>query len=227
MVLPNLPEDWWPPSLRLAQLRRHCRKISKRLQSTRLAPRALSRSDASSSAVVPAREIWAPGDGSTSLANHLAAARLTSSRRGSRIARPGNEPIGTHQQRTQSEAILGVASHVPDPVAPKAIQRLERRRPAEVEQQALPISEQGAGPRSVLQLEVRAAAALERVLVAEVVAEGHSPYPFGEVGRAVARVDQVAEDGLERAGLGSGRIDATWALVQSRMRAPTGCRSLV
>lgn len=33
MVLANLPEDRWPPSLRLAQLRRYCRKISKQLQS--------------------------------------------------------------------------------------------------------------------------------------------------------------------------------------------------
>ena len=144
---------------------------------------------------------------------------------GSRIARPCNEPIRTHEQRAQSKAILGVAGHVPDMVAPKAIKRLERRLPAEVQQQTVSISEQCAEPRSVLQLEVRAAAAHERVLFAEVVAEGHTPDTFSEVGRAVARIDQVADDGSSAREFG--RISATWARVQSRMRAPTGCRSVV
>ena len=65
---------------------------------------------------------------------------------GSRIARPCNEPIRTHEQRAQSKAILGVASHVPDMVAPKAIKRLKRRRPAEVQQQTVSISKQCADP---------------------------------------------------------------------------------
>src|SRR4051812_38932201 len=37
--------------------------------------------------------------------------------------------------------------------------------------------------------------------IAEVVAEGHTPETFSEVGRAVARIEQVAEDGFERAGM--------------------------
>ena len=126
-------------------------------------------------------------------------------RTGSRIARPCNEPIRAHEQRAQSEAILGVASHVPDMVAPKAVERLEQRLPAEVQKQAVSISEQHAEPRSVLQLEVRAAATHERVLVAEVVAEGYTPDTFGEVGRAVACIDQVADDGCERVGTSTGR----------------------
>ena len=66
---------------------------------------------------------------------------------GSRIARPCDEPIRTHEQQLcQSKAILGVASHVPDMVAPKAIKRLKRRRPAEVQQQTVSISKQCADP---------------------------------------------------------------------------------
>jgi hypothetical protein len=60
---------------------------------------------------------------------------------GSRIASPCNEPIRTHEQGAQSKAILGVASHIPDMVAPKAIKRLERRLTAEIQQQAVSISE--------------------------------------------------------------------------------------
>jgi hypothetical protein len=39
------------------------------------------------------------------------------------------------------------------------------------------------------------------------VAEGHTPDTFSEVGRAVARSDQVADDGLERAGARSHQRD--------------------
>jgi hypothetical protein len=42
---------------------------------------------------------------------------------GSRIARPCNESIRTHEQRAEAQALLGVARHVLDMVAPKAIKR--------------------------------------------------------------------------------------------------------
>jgi hypothetical protein len=66
-----------------------------------------------------------------------------------------------------------------------------------------PISEQCAEPLSVLRLKVRATAAHERVLSAEVVAEGRHRRTLREVGRAVARVDQVADDGLRLCPSGS------------------------
>ncbi len=45
------------------------------------------------------------------------------------------------------------------------------------------------------------------MLLAEVVAEGHTPDSFREVGRAVTRIDQVAYDGSERAGARSHQRD--------------------
>src|SRR5262249_38706785 len=86
---------------------------------------------------------------------------------GSRIARPCNEPIRTHEHRPEAEAILGVASHVSDSVAPRAVKRFQRRVLAEVQQQAVSISEQCAEPPSVLELEVRATAAHQRMFIAE------------------------------------------------------------
>lgn len=38
------------------------------------------------------------------------------------------------------------------------------------------------------------------MLAAEVIAQACSPYAFGKVGRAIAGVEDVAEDGFERAG---------------------------
>ena len=116
-----------------------------------------------------------------------------------RFAGPGDEPIGPHEQRAETKAVLGVAGHVPHLWAPTAVERLQATAPAEVQQQAGSSPQQRAEPRSVFQLEVRAAAAHQRVLFAEVVAKGHTPDTFGEVGRAVARIDQVAEDAFERA----------------------------
>lgn len=52
-----------------------------------------------------------------------------------RIARPcpGDEPVRTHEQRAQPEAILGVARDVPDSLAPHPVERLQRRAPAEIQ----------------------------------------------------------------------------------------------
>jgi hypothetical protein len=53
---------------------------------------------------------------------------------GRRVARPCHEAVGAHEQRAQAEAILGVASYVPDRVSPMAIERSERRLWAEIQQ---------------------------------------------------------------------------------------------
>src|SRR5471032_1050880 len=52
---------------------------------------------------------------------------------------------------------------------------------------------------SIGQREVGSAAADQRVGVAQIVAQRYAPDAFREIGRAVARVDEVTQDGFERA----------------------------
>ena len=53
--------------------------------------------------------------------------------------------------------------------------------------------------RPVDQFEVGSAAAHQRMAAAKIVAQGNTPYALGEVGRAIARVDEITDDGFERA----------------------------
>src|SRR5882757_4496494 len=55
-------------------------------------------------------------------------------------------------------------------------------------------------PCPVGHLEVGRAATYERMVSAEIVAERDAQHAPGEIGCAVAHLDQVADDGLDRAG---------------------------
>src|SRR5471030_3348894 len=56
-----------------------------------------------------------------------------------------------------------------------------------------------AQPGAIGQRQVGGAAAEQWMGIAQIVAQRYAPDAFREIGRAVARVDEVTEDGLERA----------------------------
>ena len=68
----------------------------------------------------------------------------------------------------------------------------------EIQQDADAVAQPHTEPGAIGELEIRRAAADERMTAAEVVTQGHAPHPFGEIGGAVARADQITNDGLER-----------------------------
>ena len=60
-------------------------------------------------------------------------------------------------------------------------------------------SHEFAEPRPVDQLEIGSASPHERMVAAKIVAKRNALHALGEIGRSVARVDEIAQDGFERA----------------------------
>ena len=112
---------------------------------------------------------------------------------------PSDEAIGAHEHGAQTQPILRVACDICDPTPPSACKRLKRRGSVKVQQQAFPVPEELAELRPASQLEVGGAAAHERMAAAKIIKERNAPHAIGEVGRAVARVDEIPNDGFERA----------------------------
>src|SRR6202030_2113117 len=117
----------------------------------------------------------------------------------SSLTGPGDEAIGAHEHSAQPQPILGVTCDVGDPVTPAACKRLKLLAGVEIQKQACAVSEVLAESRPVDQLEVGSAAAHQRVGPARIIAERNTPHALGEVCRAVARVDEITDDGFERA----------------------------
>ena len=61
------------------------------------------------------------------------------------------------------------------------------------------VSHELAEPRPVDQFEIGRAPARERVAAAKIITNRNAPHALGEIGRAVARVDEIAQDCFERA----------------------------
>ena len=115
------------------------------------------------------------------------------------LAGPGDDPIGAHEDCARAQPILGDPCHIGDSTAPAARKRLKRRTSVKVQKQASPRPEVLAESRPVDQLEVGSAAAHEWMAAAEIVTNRDAPHALGEVGRAVARVDEITDYGFERA----------------------------
>ena|SRR5438874_8484110 len=73
-----------------------------------------------------------------------------------------------------------------------------------VQEQACAPLEALADLRSVDQFEVGNAAARGRMAAAKIVAERNTPHAFGEICRAITRVDEITDNGSERACAPSG-----------------------
>lgn len=83
---------------------------------------------------------------------------------------PRNETIRAYQHGTQAQRILNVSRDISDPPNPAACKRLQRCTSIKVQEQAATRPQEIADPRPVGQLEVRNAAADERMIAAEIIA---------------------------------------------------------
>ncbi len=117
---------------------------------------------------------------------------------GGALGGPGHKAIGAHQHGAQAQPLPDSAGGIGDAAAPAPGQRGKLRSRVKIQQQAGPGPQPRGEPGPVSPFEIRRAAAHQRMAATEIMAQRHAPHPLGEIGRAVARGDEIADDGFQR-----------------------------